>query len=212
MSSPRRILYLHGFASSPHSRKASFLAARLRQLGSEVEIPALDQNDFEHVTITRQLEFVKRYIEAGPAAVIGSSLGGYLAALLAARHANVSRIVLLAPAFDFHRLWVQELGPERLSAWRRSGVMDFYHYGSDRQLPLRYDLLEDAQSYEPFPDFWQPALLLHGERDPVVPVSLSERFVASHPNARLVRLPSGHELTDVLEDVWAHVEGFIAAA
>jgi len=205
-------LYLHGFASSPHSRKASFLGSRLRDLGLEVEIPALDQNEFERLTITRQIELVRPYIDAGPVSIIGSSLGGYLAALLAARYSNARRLVLLAPAFDFHRLWVEEMGPERLAAWRERGAVGVYHYGANRNLELWYDLMQDAETYEPFPDFDQPALLFHGEYDSVVPVSLSEHFAARHPNSRLVPLPSGHELTDVLDRIWAVTETFLTAA
>jgi uncharacterized protein len=212
LPAPQRVLYLHGFASSPLSRKATFLAARLRRLGFSVDIPALDEGDFERLTITRQLEFVRPSIEKGRLSVIGSSLGGYLAALLAARYSNIDRLVLLAPAFGFHRLWIHELGPERLADWREQDALNIYHYGAGREVPLRYDLMRDAEQYPPFPDFQQPALILHGENDHVVPIELSEDFLAAHPNCRLRRFPSGHELTDVLEDMGPPIESFLSAA
>ena len=37
-----RVLYLHGFASSPSSKKAQLFAERLRQAGAECIVPALD--------------------------------------------------------------------------------------------------------------------------------------------------------------------------
>ena len=94
-----RILYLHGFASSPASSKARFFAARLRAAGGRVEIPDLAAGDFEHLTITGQLRVIEQAAAGEPVALMGSSLGGYLAGLYAARHPEVSRVILLAPAF-----------------------------------------------------------------------------------------------------------------
>jgi pimeloyl-ACP methyl ester carboxylesterase len=206
----KRVLYLHGFASSPYSRKGVFLAARLRESGFTVEIPALDAGDFRNLTVTKQLSLIHHSAASGPLAVVGSSLGGYLAALLAAREPNVRRVVLLAPAFDFHRLWVDELGPARLAEWEQSDALQVFHYGEGRQVPLSYSLMKDAATYEAFPRFEQPGLIFHGENDTVVPISLSEHYVQAHPNCRLVRLQSGHELTDVLEDIWPVAESFLA--
>jgi hypothetical protein len=42
-------------------------------------------------------------------------------------------------------------------------------------------------------------------------VEYSRRFCASHPNATLVELDSGHELTNVLPPMWALVEAFLFA-
>ncbi len=42
-----------------------------------------------------------------------------------------------------------------------------------------------------------------------MPVMYSSEFVKAHPNARLVRLDSGHELTDVLDAIWRQSEEFL---
>jgi hypothetical protein len=212
LPAPRRVLYLHGFASSPFSRKATFLAGRLRALGYVVDIPALDENDFGNLTITRQLNLVRSRMDGGPISVIGSSLGGYLAALLASHHLEIDRLVLLAPAFDFFRLWTEELGPERLADWREQDALNVYHYGAGKEVALRYELMRDAAAHQPFPEFEQPALIIHGENDRVVPIALSEQYVAAHPNCRLIRFASGHELTDVLEDMYPPIENFLLDA
>ena len=62
-----------------------------------------------------------------------------------------------------------------------------------------------------YPDAQQPALILHGKLDPVVPVSLSEEFLKRHqPTTRLRIYPkSGHELTDIVDDMWTEVSGFL---
>jgi uncharacterized protein len=55
-----RIVYLHGFASSPNSAKARFFLERFRQAGVEMEVPALDRGDFTHLSITSQLAAICR--------------------------------------------------------------------------------------------------------------------------------------------------------
>ncbi|HEY7212534.1 MAG TPA: YqiA/YcfP family alpha/beta fold hydrolase [Bryobacteraceae bacterium] len=210
MSNSLSILYLHGFASSPQSRKARFFAGKLAALGVPVEIPDLAEGNFERLTVSRQLELVNERVAKQKRILIGSSLGGYLAALFAARHPElVERMVLLAPAFGFHELWAAECGPERLEQWRRNGTVPIFHYGEGREMPLSYEFFEDSARYEPFPDARQPALIFHGNLDQVVPIEQSLAFVRLHPQAHLVRCASGHELTDVLESIWYQTEPFL---
>ena len=56
---------------------------------------------------------VDQAVNGEPVILMGSSLGGYLAALYAARHANVERLVLLAPAFNFPTRWRQRFSARR---------------------------------------------------------------------------------------------------
>jgi uncharacterized protein len=194
-----QILYLHGFASGPSSSKARFFRERLERAGASVEVPDLAAGDFEHLTITAQLAVVEQAARGRALALMGSSMGGYLAALYAAAHPEVTRLVLLAPAFGFARRWPARLGPNVADEWRTRGRMDFYHYGEGRMRSLSYGLLEDAERYQDFPPFSQPALIFHGAQDDVVPVQASEEFAAAHPNAILEVVQSGHELLNVLE-------------
>ncbi len=205
------IVYLHGFASGPGSTKASYFRERLERAGTRIEVPDLAQGDFEHLTLTRQLAVIERAAAGRAASLIGSSMGGYLAALYAARHPEVSRLVLLAPAFDFARRWAEHLGLEQVEVWRRTNALEVFHYAEGGTRKLAYDLMEDAAQYEAFPDFRQPALIFHGAHDDVVPAFLSERFAAGHANARLEIVDSGHELLNVLEPVAARAEEFLLA-
>jgi len=204
-----RVVYLHGFASGPQSSKARFFSGKLAGLGFEVEVPRLDAGDFEHMTITGQLQVVDAAVGRRPAILMGSSLGGYLAALYAARHAEVERLVLMAPAFQFPRLWTERYAPAALDAWKRDGAAPVFHYAYGEERPLGYQFREDSLLYEDEPEFAQPALILHGSRDPLVPAALSEAYAARHPNVTLHLLPSAHELTDVLEPMWALTKPFL---
>ena len=180
-----RILYLHGFASSPSSNKARFFAELLRSSGARVDIPDLAGGDFEHLTITGQLRLIEQTAAGDPVSLIGSSMGGYLAALYAARHPEVPRVVLLCQ-HSLRPRWSERLGTDAVAAWRDTGALEVFHYGENRQSPLAYALLDDASHYEDYPDFHQPALIFHGENDDVVPAAYSEEFAGTHPDAQPV--------------------------
>jgi uncharacterized protein len=204
-----RFVYLHGFASSPQSSKAQFFRNRFAENGLELNIPSLDGGDFEHLTITGQLQVVDAAVSGQPTILFGSSLGGYLAALYAARHSNIQKLVLLAPAFQFPSRWRQRYPAEELETWRRNGFVAVYHYGFQEEMRLGYQLMEDSSRYEDEPEFTQPALVLHGTRDTVVPATISGAFAARHPNVTVRLFESGHELTDVLADMWEQTARFL---
>lgn len=207
-----RILYLHGFASSPRSRKATFFKEQLDRQGIPVSIPDLATGDFRNLTLTGQLRAIEREAGGDSVFLIGSSMGGYLAALYAARRREVTGIILLAPAFRFRRRWAEVMGAENFERWKQTGETLVYHYGEDREVPLGYQLMQDAEAYEDFPDFSQPGLIFHGTGDTVVPIEYSEDFAGSHPNVELVRLQSGHEMTEVLGKIWAKAWPILAQA
>lgn len=204
-----RVIYLHGFASSPSSRKAQVFAARLREAGAECEVPALDAGDFESLTISRQLAVIDTVAGGDPVTLIGSSMGGYLAALYAENHPNVERVVLLAPAFGFARRWPLRLGEATVAKWRAEGSMEVFHYAKGEPRRVGIALLDDGAQYPEFPDVKQPALLFHGKRDDVVPYQFSLEFQALHPSAQLHLFESGHELTDVLDPMWRLTAEFL---
>jgi uncharacterized protein len=202
-------VYLHGFASSPQSKKAQYFRQRFAEHEHILKIPQLDEGNFEALTITGQLRVIDRAVGGAPAILIGSSLGGYLAALYASRHPNVDLLVLMAPAFHFPQRWRDRFSPEELEQWKRDGSRPFFHYAYGEERPLGYQFVEDAQQYEEEPHFQQPALILHGVNDPVVPADVSRQFAQRFPNVTLRLFDSGHELTDVLDPVWAETAKFL---
>ena len=205
-----RVVYLHGFASSPLSSKAQFFRRKFAACGVPMEIPQLDQGRFEELTISGQLRVIEQAVGEGPAILMGSSLGGYLAALYAARHPpQIKRLVLLAPAFQFPRRWRERYSPED---WKREGFMAVVHYGDGRERRLGYQFVEDAAQYEDEPEFPQPALILHGVHDSVVPAGISSAYAARRTNVELALVESGHELTDVLEPMWKQISDYLSVS
>lgn len=203
-----RVVYLHGFASGPSSSKAQYFAKKFGERGVRFDIPQLDGGDFRSLTVSGQLALVDRAVGGKAATLIGSSLGGYLAALYAARHAEIERVVLMAPAFEFGRRFRERYAPD-LERWKREGSIPIFHYGHGEERALSYKIVEDAAQYEDEPEVSQPMLILHGRQDSVVPAGLSEAYAARHPNVWLHLYDSGHELTDVLDAMWAEVQDFL---
>ena len=123
------VFYLHGFASSPGSTKAAYFEERFAAHGVRFECPDFNQPDFASMTLTRMLDQLARELaKAGGDTVtlIGSSLGGTLAILAAARPLPaIDRIVLLAPAVMFAKPGHHLLPPERIEEWRARGTLPF---------------------------------------------------------------------------------------
>jgi len=208
-----RHLYLHGFASGPRSSKAVFLKGRFAARGVDLVVPDLNEGEggFTGLTVTRMLDRVARELAGAERAILfGSSLGGYTAALHAARDPRVERVVLLAPAFSFGRRFLERLPPEV----RAAGRFDVFHHDAGAMRPISTAIFEDAERYPEFPDVRCPALAIHGRFDESVPVELSERFAADRPNVRLVVLEDDHQLRTPasLEAIWRETAAFVDGA
>ena len=166
--------------------------------------------DFDHLTISGQLRVIERAANNECVWLVGSSLGGYLAALYASQHPEVERLVLMAPAFNFIAGWAKRLGSDAMTRWKESGTLAVQHFGDGRLHHLHYGLIVDAKGYDPCPGFRQPAVILHGRKDDVVPAGHSITFARQHPNVELHLFDSGHELTDVLDAMWREIERFLS--
>ena len=203
------VVYLHGFASSIQSTKARYFAARFASL-PRVDFYALDFNptprDFEYMTTTGQIDRLRQYVldhDLPRFAIIGSSYGGLIATHYAHRFGGVDRMLLLAPGLR----WLSGgLSPEQLEQWRQAGTAPVYHFAFERELPLRYDLHLDGQRYlEPVPPAC-PTTIIHGDRDPVVPIDDSRHYAAAYPEqVRLVEVDADHDLNDHLDFIWSYI-------
>ncbi|BDA66942.1 hypothetical protein RIVM261_029580 [Rivularia sp. IAM M-261] len=204
-------IYLHGFASSPNSAKARDIQSYLANLHVNIKIPDLNNGDFSHLTITRQLKQVEKEFprDSTPVTLIGSSLGGLTAAFLAENHISVQRLILLAPAFGFLSHWTHALGEEKLQRWRQDQYIMVYHYGETRSLPLHYDFITDAALYledklrRPI-----PTLILHGINDEVIPIQASRDFAQQRHTVELVELNTDHAMYDVIDNIKEEISRF----
>jgi uncharacterized protein len=207
------LLYLHGFGSGPGSQKARHLAARFAAAGAPLEVPDLTpgEDGFERSSPSSMLDEAERRLwrAAPPHGIVGSSLGGYLAAVAAGRNPGIARLVLLAPAFRLFERWDARLTAAEREEWRTRG-REVHHFASDRQRRLGWQFHEDARRYPPFPEVKIPTLCIAGRRDETVPLEDVAAFVASTPSARLVELDDGHELASSLDRIFEEAWAFLA--
>lgn len=206
------LLYLHGFASGPSSTKAQDLARRFATIGVDVEIPDLTPgaDGFERSTPSsmRRVAEARLAGAAPPHTIVGSSLGGYLAAAIAAENPSVERLVLLAPAFRLFERWDARLSAAEKEEWRTRGL-EVMHFASDRRRRIGWAFHEDARTWPAFPAVRVPTLCIAGRRDETVPLEDVERFVERTPSARLVVVDDGHELTASLDRIWEEARAFL---
>ncbi|MGL6282218.1 MAG: YqiA/YcfP family alpha/beta fold hydrolase, partial [Microcoleaceae cyanobacterium] len=148
----KNYIYLHGVASGPSSAKARFFAEKFQQFNTRLYIPDLNQNDFAHLTLSRQLtqigKIFREFTTATPVTVIGSSFGGLTAAYLAEYYPQVERLILLAPAFNFLAYWLSVLGDAKLQEWKETGSLAVYHYIEKKEICLNYDFIEDMYNHD----------------------------------------------------------------
>ena len=108
MANTNKLIYLHGFNSSPDSHKAVLLQAAMEEknLGERLVIPAIPPEP--DLAIKMLLEIAEDVQKSHEPVFSGSSLGGFYATWLA-EHFK-SKAVLINPAVQPHILLAKYLG------------------------------------------------------------------------------------------------------
>ncbi len=141
-----KILYLHGFNSSPDSHKASVLLAYMKQsgLGDRIDIPAIPAVPSEAVSLLKQ--HAEQILDRHDLSLVGSSLGGFYATWLAEEYHCPA--VLINPAVRPHELLRKYLGENRNYYTDERWTLDESHIEQFRKLyvetlssPERYLLM-----------------------------------------------------------------------
>ncbi len=183
------ILFCGGFHSDMEGTKATFLddwAARQGRSYTRFDYRGHGASSGRFVDGTigdwfSDAKAVLKKVCEGPQIVVGSSMGGWMALLLAkAMPERVARLVLLAPAPDFPRklMW-PSLDAEARAALDRDGVWHRPSEFEDDAYPITMKLIEESAAHEVLDGspiaFDGPVRILHGLRDEVVPLSHAER-------------------------------------
>ena len=197
-------IYLHGFGSGPKTAKGLALGARLAGAVTSYGIPDLDGGDFTALTMDGMLARAEAALRAVPddgqqVLLIGSSLGGYVAAQLAAegRAERVGGLLLIAPAFGFTSRWTERLGPTGIAAWRSKGSMPFYHFAAERELPLGVGFYDSCLALPEVPGQSPvPVAIIHGRQDETVDHRFSVQYATGHERVELHLVDGDHRLTD----------------
>ncbi len=206
------LIYLHGLASSPQSNKAVHFRNALQERGIEPIAPDLNQPEFRTLTLSRIVGVLEQLTDgAKPRSVklIGSSLGGYAAALFAAQSEKVAAQVLMAPAFDFHRTWSSHLGPQELQRWQKDGETPVFHHARQRNEMLGYGLMADAAVQTPYPSVSVPTWIVHGKNDDTVDPRVSQTFAKDQSLVELQLIDSDHQLSDAVPSIVEQALAFL---
>jgi pimeloyl-ACP methyl ester carboxylesterase len=186
------------------------LARAFARHGQRLELPNLNAPSFQALTMTDMLDALDRLDADGDAEwrLVGSSLGGYVAALWAQYNGlRVDRLVLLAPGFGLQDHWDRLVGPGGVDRWKIAGDMEFAD-AAGTPTPVHWELVEDLEMYPRIPEVPCPTLILHGTGDEVVPIESSREYARTHPKVRLVELPDDHLLHDSIFRVEAEIMKF----
>ncbi|MEP3524779.1 MAG: alpha/beta hydrolase [Hyphomicrobiales bacterium] len=178
------LFWLSGFKSSMRGLKAEALAqwahandhvcTRMDYSGH-----GASHGDFLDGTITRWLEealAVFKAVTKGPQIIIGSSMGGWLALLLAhslARENRVVGIILIAPAWDMtERLMMKKFSDDARDALEKDGFYKRPSEYQDDDYIITKKLIDDGQHHligDKKMHLNCPLHILHGQKDVDVP-------------------------------------------
>lgn len=183
------LFWLGGFKSDMKGTKAEALSSWAREQGRacvrfDYSGHGESKGDFAAGTITRWLQESLAVFDAccaGPQVVVGSSMGGWLALLLArqlrrrsgAQGATVAGLVLIAPAVDFTEVLMWQRFPpavkreiEEKGVWLRPSEY------SEGPYPITRGLIEDGRNHLLLGGMIEtgcPVRILQGVLDPDVP-------------------------------------------
>ena len=196
------IIYSHGFGGSHRSgtQYAEAMAAKGYVVycfdfcggspGSQSDGSTLEMSLFtEQADLEAVIEMIQGldYVDSSNLFLMGTSQGGAVSAITAAKHVDEIRgLVLLYPAFVLadnanERYQSPEDIPDtQFFMWMDVGRAYF-------EPLLGYDIYADIESYD------KDVLILHGDEDSIVPLSYSEHAAEVYPSAQLEVLQgAGH--------------------
>ena len=196
-------IYLHGFASGPGSHKACIFKNNFEKFNLSITIPDLQQGDFENMTLTKQISLVQNIIDGNPGgdvALIGSSMGAYISALIAETRKEIKALYLMAPGFNFLNRWMENMGWDKNSLFATPDFIQVYHYGYNREVSLNTNMFRDAVKWDSLLLTRNiPIRIVHGLHDETVSIQESRDFSDSRPWCQIKELDSDHGLLSCID-------------
>ncbi len=209
------LVWLSGFKSDMQGSKVLALEAWARAscrcfLAFDYSGHGQSGGRFEDGTVSAWREDALAVLDAltdGPQVLVGSSMGGWLALLVAlARPERVAGLVLVAPAPDFtEKLMWPELSPAAQAEMMKTGVT-LRPSGYGDPYPVTRALIEDGRQWQlldaPIP-FSGPVRILQGMQDPDVPWAHAFRLVetVTSPDLAFTLVKDGDHRLSRPEDI-----------
>lgn len=208
------VFWLSGFKSDMSGTKAEALSGWAAAKGAaairfDYSGHGLSGGEFEQGSISDWLEEAQAVFDrfcSRPTIIVGSSMGGWIALLLALAVQDPERIkglVLIAPATDFTEelMWKQRFSEEIRETILREGCWRQPSEYSDEPYVITKKLIEDGRKHLILGRSLRlgcPVTILQGALDPDVPWQHAERLVEALPDddVTFTLLPDGdHRLS-----------------
>jgi pimeloyl-ACP methyl ester carboxylesterase len=185
----RQILFITGFLSKRWGNKSKTLAQWCEEKGwgfccYDVRGFGESEGTFTDYTLSDWIQDAKAVIStltAGPPlTIVGNSLGGWIAWLMAQEYSVVEKLVLIAPAFNMMGVRARSISEERRHAWLTAGWMPWDDEPAHRDFPLAWKWVVESEAY------WNTSFdrlrpvntaILHGQQDSVILPQGSSQFV-----------------------------------
>ncbi len=186
----RLVVLCHGFLSNKNSTTNKALTRLLLEQGiATFRFDFFGQGEsdgpFEQMTLTTaidqawsalELMVTKGYQRLG---LTGSSFGGLVSILVAARRPELLALALKCPVVDFPETLRLEFGDERMAHWKKFNEIPNVA-GGPHPVPLQYHLYEDCLMYDAYKEaesIRAPTFIVQGGCDELVPLHQSGRLI-----------------------------------
>ncbi|HSE60130.1 MAG TPA: alpha/beta fold hydrolase [Nitrospiraceae bacterium] len=185
----RQILFITGFLSKRWGNKSQALAKWCWERGwgfccYDVRGFGDSEGTFSDYSLSDWIadaRAVVSLLQDGPRlTIVGNSIGGWIAWLIAQDCSIVERLVLIAPAFNMMGERAKEISVERRDRWKTTGWMPWDDDPLHKDWPLAWQWVEESERYwaESFLKLQRvKTTILHGLQDRVIQPAGSWRFV-----------------------------------
>ena len=186
----RQILFITGFLSKRWGNKSKALAQWCEEQGwgfccYDVRGFGDSEGNFTDYTLADWMADARSVITmllctSDCLTIVGNSLGGWIAWLMAQEHDQVERLILVAPAFNMMGVRAKTISSERRHDWRSAGWMPWDDGPLHRDWPLSWKWVEESEAYwassfDRMRRVWTS--ILHGSGDSVIAPEGSREFV-----------------------------------
>ena len=185
----RQVLFITGFLSKRWGNKSQALAQWCREKGwgfccYDVRGFGDSEGRFIDYTLSDWIADARTVLSmlsnGTPVRIVGNSLGGWIAWLIARECKQVERLILIAPAFNMMGVRARSISEERQHAWHTAGWMPWDDDPLHKDWPLSWKWVEESETY------WKATFdclrhvnttILHGLQDRVILPVGSKQFV-----------------------------------
>ena len=186
----RIVVFCHGFLSNKNSATNRALTELLVPQGvATFRFDFFGQGEsegpFDRITVATALQQALAALALVKAkgyrkvALVGSSFGGLVALLVAAKSPKLACLALKCPVPDFPEMLKLEFGDKGMAEWKKTGTIPNVVPGAGGRIKLSYGFYEDCarhSGYEAAKAVTVPTLIVQGNADEYVPLHQSRRL------------------------------------